>query len=357
MAAKIKFGISQKLSLMLLLVTLVPLTVIWFFSYQNITKLTTAKVVGQLTGVNQNLVTFVDSWIDMNQRMLQQNASLEAMQSMEREQQIEILETIPRYYDWAYLAFTTDTEGNNVGRSDGKSLKYYGDRVYFKQVAEGKQFGHQLLIGKTSGKPAMVLSTGIVDGTGSFVGVLAQAMTLTELSGKIVTKRIGNTGFSFLLDDQGQVVTHPDEAMTQARTDLSDHPMLVAFKDGKTTAVFENANGEKIVAVAQNTAQGLTVISRQNYDEAYYFIKAENNKAIIILVVTLIAILLSALLVSKWLTLPIRNLTEIADKYSQGQLDLKISGLDRNDEIGLLSQAIERMGTSIRLAMNRLKKK
>ncbi len=357
MAAKMKFGISQKLSLMLLLVTLIPLTVIWFFSYQNITKLTTEKVVGQLTGINQNLVTFVDSWINMNERMLQQNASLAGMQSMEREQQTEILETIPHYYDWAYLAFTTDTEGNNVGRSDGKSLKYYGDRVYFKQVAEGKQFGHQLLIGKTSGKPAMVLSTGIVDGAGTFIGVLAQAMTLTELSGKIVTKRVGNTGFSFLLDDQGQVVTHPDEAMTQARTDLSDHPMLVAFKDGKTTAVFVDASGEKIVAVAQKTAQGLTVISQQNYDEAYYFIKAENNKAIIILVVTLVAILLSALLVSKWLTLPIRNLTEIADKYSQGQLDLKISGLDRNDEIGLLSQAIERMGTSIRLAMSRLKKK
>ena len=114
---------------------------------------------------------------------------------------------------------------------------------------------------------------------------------------------------------------------------------------------------EKIVAVAQKTARGMKMVSQQSYAEAYHLIKAENQKAIILLAATLVMIFLSSLLVSKWLTAPIRNLTEVADKYSQGQLDLVISGLDRNDEIGQLGQAIERLGTSIRLAMNRLQKK
>lgn len=357
MEAKVKFGISQKLSIMLLIVALVPLMAIWFLSYKNITNLTNEKVNLGLSAINEQFVTYVDAWIDMNERMLIQNASLDSIQSMEAYQQTPILKKIIKYYDWSYLTFTVDIKGDNVSRSDGKPLKYYGDRAYFKQVASGQQIGRQVLIGKTSGKPAMVLSTGIFDANSNLRGVLAQAMTLTELSGKIVNNTIGLTGFTFLLDERGQVIAHPDAEMTKARVDLSKHHAFSALQNGQTKTIFENLNGEKIVAVAQKTSQGFTMISQQNYTEAYQLIKAENQKNLILFAITLTMILVSALLVSKWLTGPIRNLTNIADKYSQGQLDLEITGLKRSDEIGQLSRAIERMGTSIRLAMKRLQKK
>jgi len=357
MAKKKTFGISQKLSIMLLVVSLVPLVTIWFFSYQSITGLTADKVNQGLASINRKLIVYVDAWVDMNERMLVQNASLPGMQSMQEYQQTPILKTITKYYDWAYLTFAVDSQGNNISRSDGKALTYYGDREYFKQVTSGQQIGRQVLIGKTSGKPAMVLSTGIFDGDGKLQGVLAEAMTLAELSATIVDNRIGKTGFTFLVDENNQVIAHPDEEMTRSRVDLSNHQALIALKKGLTMTIFEDMNGEKIVAVAQKTARGMTMVSQQNYAEAYNLIKAENQKAMILLAGTLVMIFLSSLLVSKWLTAPIRNLTEVADKYSQGQLDLEISGLDRNDEIGQLGQAIERLGTSIRLAMNRLQKK
>ena len=357
MSTKVKFGISQKLLLILLLVALVPLVVIWFFSYQSITSLTTEKVNQELAAINNNLITDVDGWVDMNQRMLLQNASLVNMQSMKARLQNPALETIIKYYDWAYLAFTIDSKGNNIGRSDGKKTKYYGDRSYFKQVVEGKQFGKQILIGKTSGKPAMVLSTGIFDGAGKLKGVLAQAMTLSKLSGKIVSNRIGATGFTFLVDEKGEVIAHPDAEMTRSRVDLSKHHALKALQQGQSSIVYENFNGDKIIAVAQKTAQGWTMVSQQNYAEAYQLIKAENQKALYLLIATLIIVFLISIFVSRSLTAPIRELTEIADKYSQGQLDLKISGLDRSDEIGQLSQSIERLGTSIRMAISRLQKK
>ena len=357
MASKVKFGISQKLLIMLLIVALVPLVSIWFVSYQSISGLTTEKVNQELAAINSRLITYVDGWVDLNQRMLLQNASLDGMQSMQSGRQNDALKTITKFYDWAYLAFTVDLNGNNVGRSDGKESKYYGDREYFKQVVEGKQFGKQILIGKTSGQPAMVLSTGIFDDAGNLKGVLAQAMTLSELSGTIVSNRVGQTGFTFLVDEKGEVIAHPDAEMTRSRVDLSKHNALQALKQGQAASVFEDLNGEKVVAVANKTAQGWTMVSQQNYAEAYQLIKGENQKALTLLIVTLVVVFVIALLVSRWLTAPIRSLTEIADKYSQGQLELEISGLDRKDEIGQLSQAIERLGTSIRMAISRLQKK
>ncbi len=356
MAKKTRFGISQKLFLMLLVVALVPLVTVWFFNYQSITSLTTQKVNNELSAINRNLITHVDAWFDMNERMLLQNASLPTMQSMEGMAQTEILKTIITQYDWAYLAFTVDSKGNNVARSDGKSMTYYGDREYFKQVVEGQRFGRQLLIGKTSGEPAMVLSTGILDQNGALEGVLAQAMTLTTLSEKIVNNKIGETGFTFLVDEKGQVIAHPNAEMTKSRVDLSDHPALKQ-PAGQASIIFVDSNGNKMVAVAQKTSRGFTMVSQQSYTEAYRLIKAQNQQALILLIATLILVLVSAIFVSKWLTAPIRDLTEIADKYSQGQLDLEITGINRTDEIGQLSQAIERLGTSIRLAMKRLQTK
>lgn len=356
MEEKIKFGISKKMGLMLLLVVLVPLSIIRTLSYTSIINLTKDNIHNQLQSVNSQIVTFVDGWVDMNQRMLLQNAGLKSMKTMNKNNQYGILKTIPEFYDWVYLAFTTDLSGNSLGRSDGKPSKYYGDRRYFKEVTDGKQFGRQILIGKTSGKPAMVVSTGIFD-AGVLKGVLAQAMTLETLSSKILGKGIGETGFTFMLDENGEVIAHPDAEMTRTRYDLSKHPAFVAMKQGQSEVMFEDSDGEKIIAISQKTAQGWVLVSQQNRSEAYREIDAEYMKGLSLLLATVILVITFSVLVSLWLTAPIRELTRIADKYSMGELDLKISGMDRKDEIGHLSMAVDRLGTSLRMAMNRLQNK
>jgi len=51
---------------------------------------------------------------------------------------------------------------------------------------------------------------------------------------------------------------------------------------------------------------------------------------------------------------PVKELTDVANTYSLGNLDLKIPAKERKDEIGDLAMAIDRLGTSIKLAMKRL---
>ncbi len=293
----------------------------------------------------------------MNRRMLLQTASLPEVRSMRASRQNPILESLTKYYDWAYLAFTIDLRGQNVGRSDGGDKKFYGDRDYFRQVTEGERFGKQVLIGKTSGKPALILSTGIFDAAGRLQGVLALAMTLEALSGDIVNATVGTSGFSFLLDERGEVIAHPNDAFTQSRVDMSNHQALSASANGESLVQYSDYDGQQVVAVAQKTRQGWTMVTQQNHAEAYRLIKEENFKATILLLATLVAVVLVAIIVSRRLTAPLRDLTQVADQYSQGQLDLPISGLDRGDEIGQLAQAIERLGTSIQLAMERLRRK
>ena len=53
---------------------------------------------------------------------------------------------------------------------------------------------------------------------------------------------------------------------------------------------------------------------------------------------------------------PLRQLTGVANEYSVGQLDLKVPGTDRHDEIGILANSLARLGVSIRAAMERLQR-
>ena len=72
--------------------------------------------------------------------------------------------------------------------------------------------------------------------------------------------------------------------------------------------------------------------------------------------ITLAAVVLVAMLLSRGLSVPIQRLTALAEDISRGRLDSKISYVSRGDEIGALARAIDRLSTSIRLAMKRLAK-
>jgi methyl-accepting chemotaxis protein len=47
----------------------------------------------------------------------------------------------------------------------------------------------------------------------------------------------------------------------------------------------------------------------------------------------------------------------VADVISRGKLDATIKETSRRDEIGALARAIERMGISLQMAFDRLRKK
>ncbi|RVU83978.1 HAMP domain-containing protein [Leucothrix sargassi] len=57
---------------------------------------------------------------------------------------------------------------------------------------------------------------------------------------------------------------------------------------------------------------------------------------------------------TKSMTSPLVRLTDVAAEYSRGALDAEIEYTDRKDEIGALSRAIKRLGSSTRILMKKL---
>lgn len=350
------FNIFTKILLAMLIVSIAPVLGVWFFNYQSATDNSSNQVEERLSTYALNLSREVDGWLDTNRRMLTQNADLSDIIMMNNVQQDPVLKSITGTYGWTYLAFTVAPDGTNIGRSDGNPTTFYGDREYFQQVMRGQPFGKQVVIGRTSNRPALILSTAIRGDNHQLSGVLAIAMTLDDISRSVANARIGNSGFAFLLDEVGQVIAHPSEEFTSTRKDLSDHPAFQATDRSDGKVIFNNERGEKTIAFTHRTADGWVVVAQQPYAEAYAALRDLNRNSFVLLLVAVVMGLVAALFFSRQLALPIRQLTSVADSLSRGQMDVTVSGIDRGDEIGALARAIDRLGTSIKYAMERARK-
>lgn len=349
-----RFGILFKMLLVMVLVASVPLAVVWYISHAASEQAISQDVENRLSSTADQLRSYVESWIDMNVRVMRQNAKLSDVSSMDGARQKEALESIVNTYEWDYLAFTIDINGHNVSRSDNKDLKDYSDRHYVRQVLGGQELGQQVVISKTTGKPALILATPIKDAAKQTRGVLAIGMSLTDISQKVSSARFGKTGYAILLDQEGRVIAHINEEFTNQRTSLTDHQ---GFKElmlsNKESLVYTDETGKKIYSQARKTRHGWILLVQQDYDEAFSALASYNKQSQLLMLVTLVLVLIVAVLVSRQLTRPIQRLTSAAEAISRGNFEFQIIDAGRSDELGDLARAVERLGASVRLAMER----
>jgi methyl-accepting chemotaxis protein len=355
---KIRFGLFGKIIIVMLIVSLLPFAIFWGITLRETNQRIRTETEKLLAQTSKGLGEQVDAWINNNVSVLRTVANLDEITSMSREEQEPILKAIQKEYPWMYLVFTLGADGMNVARDDGKSLKNYSDRQYYKDVIGGKKLSWQTLIGKTSRKPALVLAVPIKRGD-RLVGVIAAAMTIDVISENIANWRQGNTGFAFLVDEKGFVVSHPNKQYVSKRKNLNGHPLIAGFrkKGWRTiTSNFNATDGETAFGHVRSNNYGWALVLQQQEGEVFAAYNRTQEFALILLASTVVLVLIIAWFSARAIVTPIMKLTDAAERMSLGELNVKID-VKSKDEIGLLAQAVGRMQTSLRLAMNRLRRK
>ncbi len=354
---KVRFGLLHKVILAMLVVSIVPFGLFLGMTFKETRDRIHTDTELLMAQTADGLGRHVDEWIDKNVRMLKMAAQLEAIASLDAVKQEKVLKTIHTEYPYIYLAFTLDTQGINMARNDGKGLKDYSDRLYYKGVAEGKPLAWQTLIGKTSKKPALVLAVPIKKGTET-IGVLAAAMTTDAISKQVANWKKGQTGFAYLVDETGKVVAHQVNKHVTAQTNFNSNPLIAAFKRNPAQAAitFTDSQGIKQQGYAQANKMGWILAIQQSEDEVLAAYKRSETIAMYLLVMTLVLIVVIAWFLARTLVKPIRELTGIATRMSMGELDINFK-IKSKDEIGQLSGAIGLLQTSLNMAMQRLRQK
>jgi methyl-accepting chemotaxis protein len=298
------------------------------------------------------IVSEVDNWMDKNLRSSKMITKIAGIKEMDPARQVPILIAAMETLEWASVLFIADVKGDAIARSDGKTLRNYSGREYVKQILAGEEVGQQVLIGKAKPIPLQCFAVPIKNP--KIVGILTQCSSLTDISDFVVSQRIGLTGIAFLVDDKNRLIAHGNvQALTAKLQDFSGHPALQETTVNKIRVV--EADGKDRVFVVSDVGLNWKLVFQQDYDEAYadYLELRQSSKYIIIFAIVLVLII--SLLMSANLAATIKKLTESENNFSIGRFGDAVDYTERNDEIGELAKAIERMGVSIRLVLKRLR--
>ena len=123
--------------------------------------------------------------------------------------------------------------------------------------------------------------------------------------------------------------------------------------------VTQNTQGERVVGQGLTPASGTplySIVVGVPGDAAFAQLR---NTLLLVLGVALLAFVLASLLAARTarrVVQPIERLVRAADAISMGDLDRPVT-VERNDEIGDLAQALERMRLSLEAAMGRLRRR
>jgi methyl-accepting chemotaxis protein len=196
-----------------------------------------------------------------------------------------------------------------------------------------------------------------IKSAGRLVGVMACAATIDDISQNVARWRQGQTGFAFLVDEKGKVVSHQIKQYVVSQKNLASHPLVAASQQSNNPRTIQFAqDGNTVLGHVRTNEYGWALAIQQNTQEVFEDLDVVRRFAIILLAVTIVVVSLIAWLFARAVVKPVMKLTDVAERMSLGELNVKID-IKSKDEIGLLARAIGRMQTSLSLAMERLRRK
>ncbi|HSA99653.1 MAG TPA: GAF domain-containing protein [Anaerolineales bacterium] len=350
---RIQSRLTILLTTFMVLVLLVISLLIGVISRQRIE----AGALTELQGTSRSTAANVSTWLELNKSALQQLTLLPEIASMNPEQQRPALQAMAKAYPYMYLVSTTDLRGFNVARNDNGKLTDYSDREWFQSAKSGAPVSYQTLIGRTTGQPALVVSMPIKDVAGRIVGVAMFAADLTDLARETQVARLGEGGFTFLVDANNQTLSHPDPAVTAELRDMSDYPPVAALRQGQQDLIITtDENGQNWRGYGTILDNGWAVIAQR--PESEILAPAQQFQT-----VTMVMVLIGGmfLLVLTWVTIrrtlrPIEVLTRTASAIAAGDLN-RVAEVNTRDEMGVLASTFNTMTSQIRSLVGSLEQR
>ncbi|MBH3461086.1 MULTISPECIES: methyl-accepting chemotaxis protein [Pseudomonas] len=244
-------------------------------------------------------------------------------------------------------------DGSFSVRPDSKMPDGYDPRVrpwYKDGMAASSPLLTEPYIDMTTNKMVM----GILDKVSSDVGVVGGDLALDGLVQIINSLNFGGMGYAFLVNDQGKILVHPDnalvmkslsEAFPQNTPKLSRELTEVQVDGQARLLTFTPIQG----LPSANWYIGLSV----DKDKAFSMLSTFRNSAVIATLVAVVIIIALLGLLIRVLMQPLHTMTRAMEDIAEGEGDLtKRLNIHNHDEFGVLGSAfnrfVERVHSSIR---------
>ncbi|MDY0041420.1 MAG: methyl-accepting chemotaxis protein [Desulforhabdus sp.] len=242
-----------------------------------------------------------------------QQGSQEQIQELER-QLTAFMKKIGGDYEGI---FVTDTNGlvyaDGTGAAGRQKLDL-SERDYFKNSEKGNASVGEVVLSKKTNNPITVIAVPIQSTSGAFLGCMGIAMKLAPLAKRIAEKKIGETGYPFIVDQRGLFIAHPNSEIilkgnvNQLKGMEQISERITRGESGAEGYVYEGI--KKIAGFAPVPLTGWSVVATQNESEFMAPIHHIQYGILIIGVVFLLLGMTASFLFARSISRPIGRVVE-----------------------------------------------
>ncbi len=338
-----KTSIGRKLGLTLLVAVLFLFSILLFITSRVIQSQTTKSYYEMAHEIVNGRADEINKWIEVYINDLRIYSDADIIKTGDDEQVIEWLHNHQNLrnpdYDYMFFCDAEGTSFRDTGLVGGKGALV--ERDYYKaMMKEGRDtFVGNVVLSKTSGKYVMPIARAAKDANGKTFGFFVGMLGIKQLTDKVESFQIGETGYFLLTDGTGQIVAHRNsEYVLQKIEIIPEVANLIYSGNGKNSyaeLVLEGQKSVSFVAPISDTGYSIGyIVSLSQVHTA----TTQTQKVVVIvgIAVALILAVLFILLLNRVLA-RLKKINVLIRDLSSGDADLTVRlDVHNADEVGEL---------------------
>ncbi|QEK11114.1 methyl-accepting chemotaxis protein [Crassaminicella thermophila] len=227
------------------------------------------------------------------------------------------------------------------------------DRAYFPKVMAGQTVISKPIISKSTGNPIVVVAAPIKNDSGNVIGLIGGTVNLSVITDIVNAEKLGDTGYAYMIDQEGIVMAHPKKEMILKYNALqkgstSQKELTKKMIKSKTGVEYYEFEGKRKIAVyAPLHSVGWSIAMTTYESEITNSVGKLRNIIVIIglIMITVIGILIYFLIGRS--IKPILQMANITKDVASGNLQVRVD-VKSNDEIGVLADNFNHMIENMR---------
>jgi len=231
----------------------------------------------------------------------------------------------------------------------------------FTSALDGKTAISKVYFADQSNTPQVNFYSPITADNGTVTGVIKSRVQLDSLWDLISQVKLGQTGFSYILDDEGRLIAHPDAKLVLSGTNYSSRKIVSAFITNNISTLplsdyyYQNESGSKVISNGVKIPQlGWIVMVEQESGEALSQLNLLQNVFILTLGGSVVLAFIVSIFLSNSISGPILKLQSATESMSQGMLDRRLE-IKTGDEIEKLASSFNVMAEKLHSSIGQLR--
>ncbi len=189
-------------------------------------------------------------------------------------------------------------------------------------------------------------------------GVIVANYEIDDLWQSVLSTRIGNGGYAYVVDELGNLVAHPDRQYFAAHPKLSNVKAVSNYRNGiLATSPTRSESGVDVISTPRPLNRvGWAVIVEEPVASIYANVNSYIRLSTTIGLAVIAFAILIAIYFSRQLTEPIKKLSLSARKLGSGELD-QVVDIKTNDELEDLANTFNSMSRNIQHLVSDMRNK